>query len=88
MRLVLRLVLVPILLVVLYVAGALLGLYGDERGAGEPTAARIPGKVVQERVAAQRQAAAARGVGSPKQILFGDLHVHTTFSTEDRKSVV
>jgi hypothetical protein len=71
-----------VLAMALYLAGAVFGLYGEHRGAGVPTAAVVPDSVLEARAEAQRSVAAARGVGDAKQILFGDLHVHTTFSTD------
>jgi hypothetical protein len=65
-----------------YLAGAVLGLYGREQGAGEVTRAPIPAEVVAARAAAQAELAQASGAGARKQVLFGDLHVHTTFSTD------
>jgi len=69
------------------IALALLLLYGLGRGwlmsdqhAGEAAGGAIPAAVVAEREAAQSDAASAIGVAPGKQILFGDLHVHTTFS--------
>jgi len=61
-------------------AGVLLGCSGDHLRAGQPTAKAVPGPVVRARAAAQRSSAAAQGAAT--QILFGDLHVHTTFSAD------
>lgn len=65
---------------------ALLAACGEPQGPGSPTGRRLPEAVVAERSARQRDAGAvAPGVGDRagrKQILFGDLHVHTTFSAD------
>src|SRR5262245_65364391 len=65
-------------LAIVYMAG--LGVFGKAMHAGTPGARAIAGSVVDERVAAESDAARGIGVEVPKQILFGDLHVHTTFS--------
>ena len=57
-------------------------LFGEERDPGQIVGAALPSVLVQARQAEQQ--AIARGVqaSTDKQILFGDLHVHTTNSTD------
>jgi hypothetical protein len=69
-------------LLVLYLVGAWLRLYGGLEHAGAPAEARVPEATVAEREREQQRAAAALSPAPAKQILFGDLHVHTTFSTD------
>jgi len=79
-----------ILLIAVILIGAVLGggyyylanIAGDTMYAGEPQGDVTPPQVVEAKKAAQASAAAALDVNEPKQILFGDLHVHTTFSTD------
>jgi hypothetical protein len=59
--------------------GAQEGWFGEERDAGVIQGKQIPADVVAGRMAATRAVAPE---GSNDQILFGDLHVHTTFSAD------
>ena len=71
---------VAIALLVLYVLGS--GMLGSRWENGKPSPSPLPAATLQARASAQRQAAQDAGVAKPDQILFGDLHVHTTFSPD------
>jgi hypothetical protein len=58
------------------------GWFGDLARGGEPSRAPRDVAVRQAEAKALREAATQIGVWKPKQILFGDLHVHTTFSLD------
>ena len=78
-----RIVLGTVLLVLSGVAGLYIvgqGWFGHPELAGEIAGARLPDKVVAGHAASVEAASRQLGVEEPKQILFGDLHVHTTFS--------
>jgi hypothetical protein len=64
----------------LYVLGS--GRLGEHWGPGVVTPAALPRDVVAARDDAQRDAATAAGAPAAKRILFGDLHVHSTYSTD------
>ena len=58
------------------------GWLGRHYGPGKVTAKPVPGDVISKWSAARLAGAAKLGVNDNKQILFGDLHVHTTISTD------
>jgi hypothetical protein len=66
------------------VIGVGAGWFGSHEAPGVIRQSSVSKPVLDARLASQRAAASERGVdaASPKQILFGDLHVHTTFSAD------
>lgn len=76
--------------VILVLAGVALTAYGAAswdwfgrtRGAGTIEGQAIPADVISARGQSQGAAATALGASGDDRILFGDLHVHTTFSTD------
>lgn len=67
-------------IVVVYGMGA--GWFGTPPQAGRIQGAALSAETVADRAVRQTRAARTVGISDPKQILFGDLHVHTTFSAD------
>ena len=65
-------------LMLLYAAGE--GLFASPESVGEIVEQARPEAEVRDVARSQEVAAKAAGVPDPKQVLFGDFHVHTTFS--------
>ena len=66
----------------LYVYAAYDDWFGRSRGAGEITGSARSDVLVAAREAEMAAISAGLNEAPEKQILFGDLHVHTTFSTD------
>ena len=55
---------------------------GDPFDPGKVSTTRTPQAVVDGRAAEQRSVKQGFGIESPKQVLFGDMHVHSTYSVD------
>ena len=72
--------LVVVVLLAFVVYGVGIGLFQADQHAGTPSARSIDPDLIDMKEQAVREAALDIGVARPKQVLFGDLHVHSTFS--------
>jgi hypothetical protein len=83
-RRMLRAILVVVALLVLggfaLLVAAGRGVFGSHEDPGQVTASARPPAEVHDEELRVAQAAREIGLRAPKQVLFGDLHVHTTFS--------
>jgi hypothetical protein len=66
----------------LYITGIAFDWYGELENSGQIEAQSISEEIRAHQDKVQFEAAKELGIASPGQILFGDLHVHTTFSSD------
>uniref|UniRef100_UPI0032B28C50 hypothetical protein n=1 Tax=uncultured Abyssibacter sp. TaxID=2320202 RepID=UPI0032B28C50 len=81
-RIALAMVLLLVGAVVIYVAGARQGWFGTPPGPGAITGEPLPRATVLNRQTARAEAGAAVQATGTKHVMFGDFHVHTTYSTD------
>ena len=69
-------------LALLYISGIAFDWYGELENSGQIEAPSISAEIRAQQDKVQFEAAKELGIASTSQILFGDLHVHTTFSSD------
>ena len=81
-NLLISLVLLLIFTVAIFFGGAVLKVFGTLDGPGVIEGRVLPEKAIQDRATRINVVKSDLEVLDDKQILFGDLHVHTTYSTD------
>jgi hypothetical protein len=81
-KLLISLLLLVVFSVCIFFGGAVLKLFGTLDGPGVIEGKVLPSNVVDDRVNRVNLVKSELEVLDDKQILFGDLHVHTTYSTD------
>ena len=81
-NLLISLVLLCIFTVVIFFGGAVLKVFGTLDGPGVIEGRVLPEQAIQDRSSRINLVKSDLEVLDDKQILFGDLHVHTTYSTD------
>ena len=78
-----KIIKIIILIAILFIASIVMigrGWLGNHEGPGTITNNQIPKQTIENRAKTQNISSVKIGKNEPKQILFGDLHVHTTYS--------
>ena len=81
-KLLISLLLLVVFSVSIFFGGAVLKLFGTLDGPGVIECKVLPSNVVEDRANRVNLVKSELEVLDDKQILFGDLHVHTTYSTD------
>jgi hypothetical protein len=71
-----------LLLPLLYTIGIAFNWYGELEDSGQIESHPVSAEIRARQIEKQLEATKKLGITGPKQILFGDLHVHTTFSSD------
>ena len=81
-KLLLSLVLIFLFSCIIFFLGSFYKLFGSLEGPGVIQGGALPVEVIQDKADRINKVKGNLSVENSKQILFGDLHVHTTYSTD------